>query len=264
MLLLLLLPRYLGFLFKWESIEEPRLGHLLNSHLLSKYLAFLRARGCRNQALAVIMNAASRVCEWMHSTCQLTPLDVMHQDELKMWLATMLKGVNSLPALHKTASSHPDELLQQAHNIVSPQHLMALMHAALDKGLALIPLIEQKKLSACVEASEIGACLLVGGCQLPPIRLSVVLSLVRPDYAGELLGQLCSVTSKCWSAVLMHCRCGVDRSNTATTAIGSTICAHIDTWAEAKHHSWAAAPKHRLSCRHYCCAPATISIACSV
>jgi hypothetical protein len=168
-----------------ESINSPRLGHLLNSTLLSKYLVFLHARGCRQQTLAVVLNAASRVCEWMHSTGQLTPLDVMHMDDFKAWLTTMLKGVNSLPALHKTASTHPDDILQEASRNVSPEHLMALLHGALDKALKLLPLIDKQDFTACVDACQIAACLLVGGCQLPPIRPSVVMSLLRPDYGGE-------------------------------------------------------------------------------
>lgn len=184
--------RFLGWCFKFGEVQQPRMHHFLNGHLVCQFVSFLRARGLVRSNLVSFVSTTMRVVTWLQVTHQLSPLDNSRLEVYWTWLQNLHGQLSHHISIQPPLSM--TQLIQQGR-WMQPEELMSCISKAYAKAEAVVRAAALRAFAPdslerpqVVLVQETLLCCLFFG-YLPPLRPSVAISLQKPSYAGEL----CSV-----------------------------------------------------------------------
>ena len=184
--------RYMGFLYSVMSQQHPRLQHVLDGYLVMQYISFLRARGVGPAKLGAAVLMVRCVAEWVWST-QLPAAQVQlpSQQQLYQQYQARLEILchqcrnNLLPDPVKVERRLQQQ--QQLAGSMTAEQLVALMQALWNEAAVMVPLLREGCCESRADTAEFimqvaMVCMFFGF--LPPMRVSVVVSLLMPNTAA--------------------------------------------------------------------------------
>jgi hypothetical protein len=183
------LYRVLGFMHLVLGIAEPTLHHLLNAQLVMQYTSWAIARGMGPTNLCQVILQVQRVVAFMEASGQLQhPCQQVLLGPYKAWLQNLAGQIscNLQPPPRPTMSE-----LQQQQLWVDPRHVLVSLHHLHEASSQLVHSAScGLSMEQCITIMKTTLCCSLFG-YLPPMRVSVVTSLQRPEYTGPCMWPDC-------------------------------------------------------------------------
>lgn len=174
------LLQFTGFLFAYMSIRHPRIQHALNAALVIAYVSFMLARGVHQRTVAQHVQAITKVVVYLGSTGQLSPWS---QELLPTYLIWLHRVSSQLDASSPpTIPATPEELMEEGRWLPAPQ-LALIMQRLYDKAMVVAAKQHWSVGDAVFVMHACICCCLFGF--IPPLRSSVIQSLLAPGFSGR-------------------------------------------------------------------------------
>jgi hypothetical protein len=225
--------QFLGYIRKFQEVEQPCLHHYLNGNLVLHYVSFLRARGVQPIGLSSSVANAQRVVTFLNSTQQLPDTCSNRLSAYQAWLANLASQL-----AHNLQARPPATLeqLEQQGKWLQPVQLLRLVQHVHMTANRLLPKPVREGAITIMEACM--CCSLFG--YLPPVRPSILISLQHPDYQGPCLWPSCQHKDTCLGNRLEWV------NQPAATASSSTTSSQGLLKMVAPHHKTSKTAKERL------------------
>lgn len=184
--------RFLGYLLRHEDIAEPSVLHYLNAFIIVRYAKYLVERGVSRRAISDQMHHAVRVVTWVAGSGRLPPGNTPAQAASYLELLRLLQHQLRCNLQQPQPKPVPDQLTPEQLTFYIGQ---AHERAAAAAQRALQPdgrLTDQEAVDLMYTTL---ACFFWGF--LPPMRPSVVLQLLRPEYRGPCRHPSCQRPEGC-------------------------------------------------------------------
>ena len=182
--------QFLGYIRKFQGVQQPGLHHYLNGNLVMHYVSFLRARGVQPIGLSSSVANAQRVVTFLHNTQQLSNTCSSRLSSYQAWLTNLASQL-----AHNLQGRPPPTLeqLAQQGKWLPPMKLLRLVQQVHKAANMMLPKPVKEGAITIMEAAM--CCSLFG--YLPPIRPSILISLQQPDYQGPCLWPSCQHKDTC-------------------------------------------------------------------
>lgn len=184
--------RFLGFAHQFRGVQQPTLHHYLNGFLLVDFISLLQARGVQPQQQADAVHQAERAVTFLARTNRLSVADMQLLPAYKAWLANLAHQLscNLVPPPKPSLA----EQLQQGTSMQAKQLLLCLHKLRVDATEGG-HLVGTDQAAATLNMQAALCCSMFGW--LPPIRPSVLISLLHPAYKGPCPHPDCQQPTKC-------------------------------------------------------------------
>jgi hypothetical protein len=196
--------RFMGYLYTFQGVQQPRLEHYLNGTLVMQYIGFLKERGLNPSSLSTNLHTAKVVSEWVWQSQhvgqpseQMQPLYSQYQSVLDHLNAQCRHNLTIDPA----KLERQQEAREQKMAAISPEQLCVLiedvrLQAVRQVADLVVGETEDEKRQAAIEVMHAAMLTFFFG-YMPPIRESIVISLQMPDYKGPCLHLDCQHPNTC-------------------------------------------------------------------
>jgi hypothetical protein len=188
---------FLGFVLVYVG-ATPSLLSYLHGDMLVLYLSFLRARRRIKATLSFHVLNAIRVVDWLTSTGAVLEASAANEARLKgyvEWLQKMKEQINQNLVDNREGRAGVADLVAQKRWL-EPEQLLVEVHHVVQGALQALQRGQQPSDEL---AARIMHALMCGMCYgyVPPLRPSVLRTLVLPGYRGPCICRGCDRRREC-------------------------------------------------------------------
>jgi hypothetical protein len=198
---------FLGFVLLQVKVM-PSLVCYMDGQALVLYLAYLmHVRGVGKATLAFHVDTASKVMEWLKADQKVMEVNAGRMEEYLKWLQTLNQQIRHNVVQPREGKGVTD--LQEKGRWLDAKLLLKEVQHVVDAAMQALSIKEQQggpnTVALAAQVMNAALCALLFG-YVPPIRPSILISLVMPTHKGPCIHPDCQYPLTCKGNRLELCQ----------------------------------------------------------